>query len=228
MPAASSLTGPDSQKSGKGLSGKHKGAIVTRVMDLLAKKAGLKDDSRRIASIGYNAETITSTEATAHFCRRDEHVEVIDSPNPDSNNNLSNVVLFKVGAARPLEKLGAVDAAAGNVRIKIGHETWTLSVSGRMSANLAFTDKHCLNKRIHTVNKDTENVDFWVLGPGVEAFPHELFITREFTVAHRLDRRVRRPLKLSRKGLRRTLPDIPDGEQRISYLLPKKKELTSE
>ncbi|KAL0258652.1 hypothetical protein SLS55_006150 [Diplodia seriata] len=184
---------------------------MSRVTTYWAQTLGLIDDSRRIASIGYNADPFVSSETTAYFGGADEHVVVMNSPGLASRN-LSNVVLLKAEAARPLQDRGHVDTISGNIRVKTGYGEWPVSVSGRMLANLWFKDKHCWNKRIHTVDKDTEDVEFWVLDHGAEAFPHDLFVTHEFTGAHGLNGPVARALALSRKGLRLCPPEISDGE----------------
>ncbi|KAL1648709.1 hypothetical protein SLS58_001884 [Diplodia intermedia] len=229
MPLQSSMTGSGSEESEATPSDKHKSAIMRRLAIYLAQTIGVSDfrftagacqiaddlklidDSRRIASIGYNANPIVSSETTAYFAGTDEHVIVINSPNLASRN-LNNVVLLKAEAARSFQERGHVVTVAGNICVKAGYAEWSISVSGCMLANLCFKDKHCRNKQIHTVDKDTEDVEFWVLDHGAEAFPHDLFVTHEFTATHGLDGPVARALALSRKGLRLCLPEISDGE----------------
>ncbi|KAK0625565.1 hypothetical protein DIS24_g11120 [Lasiodiplodia hormozganensis] len=167
------------------------------------------DNLSRIASIGYNAIPLVTKETEAHFGNADEHVAVLDSPDLNSTK-LSNVVLLKAKDAQAFKDHGHICTATGSIRVSTSHSSWLMAVTGRMRANVAFKDKHCWKKRIYTVAKDYEDIEFWILGEGAETFPHALFVTREFTMKHGLHEPVPRTFVLSRKGLRRSVPELSD------------------
>ncbi|KAF4538137.1 uncharacterized protein LTHEOB_11085 [Lasiodiplodia theobromae] len=210
MPLQSTLATSGSEESETATPDKHKSTRMKTGWAYPAQKIGLSDDLCRIVNIAFNTNPVLSSETSAYFSGADDDVQVINSPNPASHD-LRNTVLLKAEEARPFE--AHIVPVTGSIRVRDGYGKWhKISISGRMFANLWIKDKHCWSKRVHPVNKDMENVEFWILDQGAETFPHESFVNRTFTVAHKLDKPNAGALKLHRGSLYKSLPEIADDE----------------